>query len=171
MTSLATAGSVPSPLRNRFGRRKFDKQPTQSAAVLVASNGFAIPGAAIRQALRLAHGEPVAVMSIARIYGSGLGLQNPGLMPTRKEMAQQKEIVEKGIAAVEKGGVQAWGQVALSRKPVKTIVQAASVRGVGHVIVIRPEQSVRWRQVVEGDLVKEVARKLGPEVTVEGVTP
>lgn len=170
-TTSAVVGSSASPIRSRFGRRKFDKQPTQSAAVLIASNGFAIPSAAIRQALRLGHGEPVAVLTIARIYGSSLGLQNPGLMPTRKEMAEQKEIVEKAVGAIEKGGARAWGQIAASRRPVKTIAQAASARGVRHVMVIRPEQSVRWRQVVEGDLVKEIARKLGPEITVEGVTP
>lgn len=171
MAPPAVAGSAPSPIRRRFGRRKFDKQPTQASAVLIASNGFPIPGAAIRQALRLAQGEPVAVVTIARIYGSSLGLQNPGLMPTKKEMAEQKEIVERAVAAIEKGGAQAWGQIAASRKPVKTITQAAAARGVRHVLVVRPEQSVRWRRVVEGDLVNEVARKLGPEVTTEGVTP
>lgn len=171
MAAPAVGGSAASPIRRGFGRRKFDKQPTQSAAVLIASNGFAIPPAAIRRALRLGQGEPVAVMTIARIYGSSLGLQNPGLMPTKKEMAEQKEIVEKAVAAVEKGGAQAWGQIAASRKPVKTIAQAASARGVRHVIVVRPEQPVRWRQVVEGDLVKEIVRKIGPEVTVEGISP
>jgi alkylated DNA nucleotide flippase Atl1 len=162
---------VASPVRRGFGRRKFDKQPTQAAAVLIASNGFAIPGAAIRQALRLAQGEPVAVLTVARIYGSSLGLQNPGLMPTRREMAEQKEIVDKAVAAIEKQGVTAWGQIAVSRKPVKTIAQAASARAVRHVMVVRPDQAVRWRRVVEGDLVPEVARKLGPGITVEGVTP
>ena len=38
-------------------------------------------------------------------------------------------------------------------------------------IVVRPVQPARWRRTVEGDLVKEVARKLGPDVEVEGVSP
>ena len=171
MAPPAAAGRSTSPIRRHFGRRKFDKQPTQPAAVLIASNGFAIPGAAIRLALRLSAGQPVAVVTIARIYGSSLGLQNPGLMPTTKEMGEQKAFVQKAVAALEKGGVEAWGQLAASRKPTKTIGQAASARGVRHVIVVRPDQPVRWRKVIEGDLVKEIARKLGPEVTVEGVTP
>ncbi len=158
------------PIRRKFGRRKFDKQPTQPAAVLIASNGEKIPGAAIRMAQRLSSGEPVAVVTIARIYGSSLGLPNPGLMPTRREMDEQRAIVEKAVAALEKGGGQAWGQLAASRRPAKTISQAAVARGVRHVLVVRPEK-VGWRLVVEGDLVKEIARKLGPEVTVEGVTP
>jgi alkylated DNA nucleotide flippase Atl1 len=159
------------PIRGKFGRRKFDKQPTQRAAVLIASNGVKIPGAAIRQALRLSAGEPVAVVTIARIYGSSLGLPNPGLLPTRKEMAEQKGYVQEAVAALERGGVEAWGQVAASRKPVKTIAQAAAARGVRHVFVVREEQPVRWRRVVEGDLAKEIARKLGGAVPVEGVAP
>jgi hypothetical protein len=170
--TVASADAVPAhgPVRSKFGRRKFDKQPTQPAAVLIASNGEKVPGAAIRQALRLSAGEPVAVVTIARIYGSSLGLPNPGLMPTRKEMLEQKEIATKAVSALEKGGVEAWGQVAATRKASKTIAEAAAARGVRHVLVVRPEKS-GWRLVVEGDVAKEVARKLGPVVTVEGVAP
>jgi hypothetical protein len=169
-TSVPAAAVPAHPIRSKFGRRKFDKQPTQQAAVLIASNGEKIPGAAIRMAQRLSAGEPVAVVSIARIYGSSLGLPNPGLMPTRREMQEQREIVEKAVAALERGGLDAWGQIAASRKPVKTIAGAAVARGARHVLVVRPEQA-GWRRVVEGDVAKDVARKLGPEVTVEGVSP
>jgi hypothetical protein len=173
MTVTAPVRQAPasgSPVRRRFGRRKFDKQPTQRAAVLIASNGEKIPGAAIRQALRISAGEPVAVVSIARIYGSSLGLPNPGLMPTRKEMHEQKEIVQQAVAAIERGGSEAWGQIAASRRPAKTIAQAAAARRVRHVLVIRPEK-VGWRLLVEGDVAKEVAKKLGAGVSVEGVAP
>ena len=70
----------------------------------------------------------MAVVTIARIYGSSMGLPNPGLMPTRKEMEAQKSQVETALARIEKGGSEAWGQVAASRKPVKTIAQAAKAR-------------------------------------------
>jgi hypothetical protein len=166
----AEAASAHGPVRAKFGRRKFDKQPTQPAAVLIASNGEKIPGAAIRQALRLSAGEPVAVVTIARIYGSSLGLPNPGLMPTRKEMDEQREIATRTVSALEKGGVEAWGQVAATRKASKTIAEAAIARGVRYVLVVRPEKS-GWRRVVEGDVAKEIAHKLGADVTVEGVAP
>jgi hypothetical protein len=168
--SLSSSSSQSHPVRSRFGRRKFDKQPTQTAAVLIASTGERIPTAAIAQGLRLSGGEPVAVITIARIYGSALGLPNPGLMPTRKEITAQKEHVETALRAIEKKGSEAWGQVAASRKPAKTIAEAARARGARHVIVVRPELP-RWREVVEGNIVKEISRKLGPEVQVEGVTP
>ena len=71
----------------------------------------------------------------------------------------------------ERAGVEAWGQVAASRKPVKTIAQAAAARGARHVFV-RPRRAARgWRRVVEGDLAKEIARKLGGAVPVEGSPP
>jgi hypothetical protein len=170
--TVASAEAAPAhgPVRSKFGRRKFDKQPTQPAAVLIASNGEKIPGAAIRQALRLSAGEPVAVVTIARIYGSSLGLPNPGLMPTRKEMDEQREIASRTVSALEKAGVEAWGQVAATRKASKTIAEAAAARGVRYVLVVRPEKS-GWRRVVEGDVAKEVAHKLGADVTVEGVAP
>ena len=174
MTSaLGTPPAAPAhPVRSRFGRRKFDKQPTQSAEVLIAAPfGDPVPASAVKKAVQTSEGEPVAVVTIARIYGSALGLPNPGLMPTRKEMTAQKEQVESAIRLIEKGGTQAWGQVAASRKPLKTIAEAARARGVRHVIVVRTEQSKRWRQVVEGDIVKDISRKLGPEVHVEGVNP
>ena len=160
-----------SPVRRSFGRKKFDKQPTQAAAVLIATNGETVPGAVIRQAVRLSRGEPVAVVSIARIYGSSFGLPNPGLMPTRKEMAEQREIVEATVTKLERAGVEAWGQIAASRRPAKTMAEAAQARGVRHILVVRALQSKRWRLMVEGDLAKDVARKVGRDVTVEGVLP
>jgi len=39
------------------------------------------------------------------------------------------------------------------------------------VIVVRKLQTKRWREVVEGDIVKDISRKLGPGVSVEGVSP
>jgi hypothetical protein len=133
--------------------------------------GDPIPKSAVRAALALCGGEPVAVITVARIYGSSLGLPNPGLMPTRKEMNEQKSQVERAIGAIERGGATAWGQVAASRKPVKTVAEAARARGVRHVLVVRVEQTKRWREVVEGDIVKDISRKLGPGVQVEGVAP
>jgi hypothetical protein len=161
-----------SPVRRHFGRRKFDKQPTQPAAVLIAAAmGDPIPPAAVRDALRRSGGEPIAVVTIARIYGSAMGLPNPGLMPTRREMVAQKSQVEKAVRMIEKGGAQAWGQVAASRKPVKTIAEAAKARRVRHVIVVRTPHTQKWREVVEGNIVKDISRKLGPDVEVEGVDP
>ena len=172
MTSVLEDAKPGHPIRTRFGRRKFDKQPSQSASVLIAAPmGDPIPPSAVRAALARSGGGAIAVVTIARIYGSSMGLPNPGLMPTRKEMEAQKTQVEKALRLIEKGGSEAWGQVAASRKPAKTVAQAAKARGARRVIVVRTPQAKRWREVVEGDIVKDIARKLGPEVNVEGVSP
>jgi hypothetical protein len=167
------AGStVEAPIRRSpgfpFRRAKFDKQPTQSAAVLVATVGIAIPAAVVRQAVNLSGGRPVAVLTIARIYGSSLGLPNPGLLPTKKEMDEQRDIVTKAIDRLERSGVEAWGQVASTRRYAKTIARAAVARGVDHVLVVTAE-APRWRLFIEGDTARDVKRRIGNTIEVKGI--
>jgi hypothetical protein len=157
------------PSRSPFKKAKWDKQPTQSSAVLIATVGIAIPPAVIRQAVTLSEGRPVAVVAIARIYGSSFGLPSPGLMPTRKEMDEQLAFVKKAIQRLERAGVEAWGQVASTRRYARTIAQVARVRGVSHVLVVTPEVP-RWRRVMEGDTSRDVRRRIGKRVAVEGIT-
>jgi len=154
--------------KRRLAKSKFDVQPSQSSAVLIATVGTPIPPAVIRQAVKMSHGDPVAVISIARIYGSSFGLPNPGLLPTRSEMVEQRALVAKAIDRLEGAGVEAWGQVASTRRFAKAIAQAAGARGVSHVLVVTPE-TPRWRKVVEGDVAHDVRRKISNEVTVERV--
>jgi hypothetical protein len=156
--------------RLRIRKKKWDDQPTQSASVLIASSGEPVPPSAVRWALALSGGEAVAVISLARIYGSSFGLPNPGLMPTKKELQDQRSQVDKAVRLIERQGHEGWGQVAATRRPVKAIAQAARARGVRHVIVVAPE-TARWRQFVEGNLAKDVARRLGSEVDVQSMAP
>ena len=60
-----------------FGRRRWDPPPTSPAAVLLASSGSPFSRAAVRRARELAAGQPVAVLSILKVYGSAFGLPNP----------------------------------------------------------------------------------------------
>jgi hypothetical protein len=156
---------------SRIFRRKgrFDPQPSQSSVVLLASHGEPFSKAAIQKAVQLSGGGPVAVITIARIYGSAYGLPNPGLLPTPKEMDVQRAQVERAIKSIERTGHEAWGQVAVSRKPGKTIARAAEARGVQHVLLCAPP-SPGWRRVVEGDPVKDIRRRVGTEITVQLAT-
>jgi hypothetical protein len=156
---------------SRIFRRKgrFDPQPSQSSVVLLASHGGPFPKAAIQEAVRLSGGGPVAVITIARLYGSAYGLPNPGLLPTTKEMDVQRAQVERAIKSIERFGNEDWGQVAVSRRPGKTIARAAEARGVRYVLVCAPP-SPRWRQVIEGDPVKDIRRRVGTEITVQLAT-
>jgi nucleotide-binding universal stress UspA family protein len=111
----------------------------------------------------------VAVVTIARIYGSSFGLPSPGLMPTRKEMDEQRAIVNKAIDRLERAGIEAWGQVASTRRYGKTIAQAARARGVDEVLVVT-KKVPRWRSFLEGDTARDVRRRIGKQVVVDGIT-
>jgi hypothetical protein len=161
-------GAASERTRARFGRRKWDKQPTQAAAVLIASVGVPIPSAVISTAVQMSGGDPVAVIGIARIYGSSFGLPNPGLMPTRAELADQRALVAKAVSGLERSGVEAWGQVAATRRFARTIARAAQARGVRHMLVVSPERA-RWRKVVEGDVARDVRRRIPKTVTVDSI--
>ena len=101
--SSATQLSRPAGIAGWLRRRRWDRQPTDPAWVLIASTGEPIPEAAVNRAVTLSGGEPVAVVSIARIYGSALGLPNPGLMPTQKELGAQRARVAQTLAATSIG--------------------------------------------------------------------
>jgi len=109
-----------------FGRSKWDKAPAEPAGVLLASPGTPFSGAAVRRACELAAGEPVAVLTILKVYGSQFGLPNPGLLPTRREREEQYAIVRRAIAAVERRGGTADGQIAATRSAGRTIVYCSS---------------------------------------------
>ena len=74
------------------------------------------------------------------------------------------------MSAIEKGGSRPGARSPPAGSRPRRLPQAAAARGVRHVLVVRPEK-VGWRLFVEGDVAKEVAKKLGPGVTVEGVSP
>jgi hypothetical protein len=136
-----------------------------------------VPGAAaeqrrpglLRHAVELSGGHPVAVISIARIYGSSLGLPNPGLLPSRREMDEQRALVTEAIDCLERSGVGAWGQVAATRRYAKTIARAALARDVDHVLMVTREVP-RWRLIIEGDVARDLRRRIGKDVAVERIT-
>src|SRR5260370_18885401 len=116
-----------------FGRRKWAGRPRAPAGVLLASPGAPFSNAAIRRACQLAAGEPIAVLSILKVYGSTFGLPNPGLMPNRREREEQYTIVQRAITAVERRGGTADGQITATRSAGRTIAQAARRPNVRHV--------------------------------------
>lgn len=152
-----------------FKRKKWDRQPTTPAAVLLASDGRRGFGSrAVARAAALAGSEPVAVLTIAKIYGSSFGLPAPGLMPTKAEMDERLGWIRDAISRLERKGVEADGQVAQTRRAVRTIGRVARTRSVQAVVIESAEQP-RWRSIVEGDVAAGVARRLrraGIEVEV-----
>jgi nucleotide-binding universal stress UspA family protein len=133
-----------------FGRRRFDPQPTAPAGVLLATAGEPFSKEAIRRARELAAGEPVAVLAILKVYGSALGLPNPGLMPTRKEREQQFAVVQRTIAELERRGCSADGQIAATRSAGRTIAKAARARQVRYVVMDSRDKGGLGRVVQSG---------------------
>jgi hypothetical protein len=148
------------------GRRRWDPQPTASAAVLLASSGAPFSKAAVRRACELATGQPVAVLSILKVYGSTFGLPNPGLMPTRREREEQLRIVGKAIAELERRGCTVDGQIAATRSAGRTIAKVARTRQVRYVVMDRrPTTGVR--KIIEGELANIVRRRLRNGASLE----
>ena len=142
-----------------FGRRRFDPQPTTPAAVLLATTGEPFSKAAIRRAHELAAGEPVAVLTILKIYGSQFGLPNPGLLPTKREREEQFTLMQRTIAALERRGSTVDGQIAATRSAGRTIAKVARARGVRYVVMDDREPKGMGR-VVQGGVMATVRRRL-----------
>jgi hypothetical protein len=153
-----------------FGRRRFDPQPTAPAAVLLASPGSPLSRAAVRRARELAGGEPVAVLSILKVYGSQFGLPNPGLLPTRREREEQIAIVDRAIKDLERLGGNADGQVATTRSAARTIAKVARTRQVRYVVMDTPT-TTGVRRIIEGEITNIVRRRLQDGTTLELVSP
>jgi hypothetical protein len=114
------------------------------AGVLLASTGKPFTDAAIAEAVRLAGTRPggrVRVITIARVHGTSFGLQHPGLMPSKKEKDAAAAIVTRAITTLQRSGLKADGEVAITRSPARSFTRAAQAAGATHVILDNPPGS------------------------------
>ena len=123
----------------------------------------------MRRARELAAGEPVAVLSILKIYGSTFGLPNPGLLPTRREREEQFANVSKAINQLERSGCTADGQIAATRSAGRMIAKVARVRQV-RVVVMDDSAESGVRRVIEGSVTSTVRRRLAGRANIELVS-
>jgi nucleotide-binding universal stress UspA family protein len=98
------------------------------ARILLATEGRPITEAAIDRVCELAGPgrASVHVLSIARVHGVSFGLPNPGLLPTRREWQEQRDIVAKAVRRLRRRGLEARGHVVGTRKATKRIMQEAA---------------------------------------------
>jgi nucleotide-binding universal stress UspA family protein len=103
----------------------------QFQRILLASEGRSIPDAAIQRVIELAKpsGATAHVFTIARIHGVAFGMQTPGLLPTKAEWKEQRDIVDKAIRRLKRKGIEAEGHVVGTRKATKAIVREAEKEG------------------------------------------
>lgn len=106
-------------------------EPERYERILLASEGREITEQAIVRTLELAvpKGATVRVLSIARVHGVAFGFPSPGLLPTKREWEQQREIVTKAVRRLRRKGVEAEGQVLGTRKSTKRILEEAATQG------------------------------------------
>jgi hypothetical protein len=153
-----------------FHRRRFDVQPTNPVAVMLASDGRQdYSQRAVARAAALSTSGPVAVVTVAKIYGSSFGLPHPGLLPTKTELAERKGWVEGAVRTLRGGGAAADGQVAATRRAAKKLAAVARARGARVVVIDETTVTNPLRRLIEGDVGAELRRKLrkdGVEVEV-----
>jgi hypothetical protein len=145
-----------------FHRRRFDAQPVNPCEVMLASDGRqGFSARAVARAAALgSSGRPVAVVTIAKIYGSSFGLPHPGLLPTKDELAERRGWVEAAIRRLGGAGVPADGQVAATRRTAKKLAGVARTRGARVIVIDETPVSKGLRRMIEGDVGAELRRKL-----------
>ncbi|HTP22215.1 MAG TPA: universal stress protein [Solirubrobacteraceae bacterium] len=105
--------------------------------ILLASEGRPIPNAVIDRVVEMARPSDasVRVFSIARVHGVAFGMQTPGLLPTKAEWKEQREIVSKAVKRLERKGIDADGHVVGTRKSTKRILQEAEFAGCDAIVM------------------------------------
>jgi nucleotide-binding universal stress UspA family protein len=130
-------------LKDREPRRDTDAgRDAGTRTILLASEGRPISRKAVAKAARLAtdNGAKVHVLSVARIWGSAFGLPHPGLLPTARELQQQRDIVADAIDELKRWRIDATGEVLRSRSAAKVIAAKARERAyLGIVMAADPE--------------------------------
>ena len=137
--------------------------------MLLASDGrHPFSSSSVARAAELAGpGGSVAVLVIAKIYGTQYGLPHPGLMPTKDEITTRQTWLREALATLERRSVDADGQLAATRKPVKKIARVARLRS-ARFVVTDETPATGLRRIVEGDTGIDLRRKLrGADVAVE----
>ena len=134
-------------------------------AILVASAGDPFPPGVLATARQLAGDArpPVLIVSVARIWGTALGLPHPGLYPTRQEMEEQKELVEAAARALAEHGFPVRTTILRARNASKAIARFAEKCGC-RVVVIADTDATRWRRILFGDVPAEIRRRTGIQV-------
>jgi nucleotide-binding universal stress UspA family protein len=135
--------------------------PSSTAPILVASTGEPFDRRVLDRAVELARQKGtslIRVISTARVFGTGLGLQHPGLFPTKQEWQAQADLVADAVRIVRRAGFDAKGRVVGTRHPSKAItIEAVNTECTAIVIGGRPVS--RWQKLLWQDEVGLLRRR------------
>lgn len=115
--------------------------------ILLASEGRAVSPGAIAKAVELASASngAVHVLTVARIWGSPLGLPHPGLQPSARELQLQRDHVAAAIEALKQSRIDATGEVLRSRNAARAIANRAKEK-LCAAIVMTADAKPNWLQ-------------------------
>lgn len=148
-------------------RRRGGPPPASPRDVVVVLQPDAAASPELLAAAREAGGAVTVVLPL-RIHGFALGIPNPGLMPTRKERATADEAVTTTVRSLRSSGLDVDGQIVVTRKAHRAIAGIVRRRGAGRVL-FEHSTAGTLRRFVEGDLVRQVGRRLAPAITVTAI--
>ncbi|MGB0098617.1 MAG: universal stress protein [Solirubrobacteraceae bacterium] len=111
--------------------------PGSSSGSCSRPRGGRYPTLAISRAIELARpsGASVHVLSIARVHGVSFGMPVPGLLPTKREWEEQRQIVAGAVERLRRKGLAARGHVLGTRKATKRIIQEATSEGCDAIVM------------------------------------
>ncbi len=113
--------------------------------ILLATEGRTIPDSAVARVIELAEpGATAHVFCIARIHGVSFGLQSPGLMPNKKELADARDNVKRAVKRLKRKGIEAQGHVLATRKSTKRIIGEAAKEGCEAIVMAADPDRNRW---------------------------
>jgi hypothetical protein len=117
----------------------------------------------IRRVVEVAAGFPdrpsVVVFSVARIWGTRLGLPNPGLYPNKREIDEQRTIVRDAADALRRKGFEVRTRVGSARSAGKAVGWEAGRLGCHAIVVGDPmTEAKRWERLLKGDEANHVQR-------------
>ena len=105
----------------------------------------------------------ITVISVARIFGTSLGLPHPGLQPTTKELAENRTVAQDAADALSARGFDVRVAISKSRNAPKMIAKWATAKRFHAVVVAAPEKAA-WRRVLEGEIGHEIYQRCGVPV-------
>jgi hypothetical protein len=148
----------------RLGHRRGDPPPESPRDVVVVLGQDTAASPELFAAAR-ATGGTVTVVLPLKIHGYAFGMPNPGLLPNSRERAAAEEATTTTIRRLRRAGVDADGQIVMTRNAPKAIAGIARRRGSTRVLLEESTAS-RLRHFLEGDVHRQLQRRLGPDVIV-----
>jgi hypothetical protein len=92
-------------------------------------------------------------------------MPNPGLMPTARERKLAEEAITTTVRRLRNAGTDVDGQIVVTRHAHRAVTGIVRRRGATRVLLEEPTTS-SLRRFVEGDLHRQLSRRLGRSVEV-----